>query len=361
MRKTLIYFLILLVLGFGIYYFMFNSSDNPFSATEAGFTIKDTASIGKLFLAANNGESILAERTDSGWMINKQYHALPATLNTVLATLNLQKALYPVTKNAYDNVIKSLAGDGIKIEIYGRDGKKMKVIYVGGTAVNNSGTNMLLEGAHTPFVVQTPGFTGYLTSRFPTAMKDWRDRTVFNIPAAEIKSVSVQYPDKPINSFEISRENSSLVIKGDTDITKHLDTPNLHRANIFLGYFSNINCEGYLNGLPDNDTTIKTAPKFTSIDIAGMHGQHQHVDIYWMALNKRSKNMTNADPDVPDDFDSDRMYAVMNNFKDTVMIQRFVFGRMFRKCFEFFQHDAAPAPKANPKELPTDLLHKKAN
>jgi hypothetical protein len=354
MNKTLLYTLILLLLAFGIYFFIFDTKDNPYNVDEAGFTVKDTASIGKLFLVSNKGESILAERTDSGWMVNKQYHALPSALNLVLITLNAQAALYPVTKNAYDNVIKGMATDAVKVEIYDRKGKKMKVMYVGGTSVNNSGTNMMLEG-HKPYVVQVPGFNGYLTSRFTTNLKDWRDRTVFNIPASEIKSVSVQYPEKPFNNFEIKRENGALVIKSDTTVTGGLDGPNMHRANLFLDYFTNINCEGFLNGLPDNDTTIKTAPKRSIIEVTGMHGQHQVVDVYWMALNKRSKNVTSADRDVPDDYDADRLYAVINNYKDTVMIQQFVFGKIFRKSYEFFQKDGAPPPK---QAVPLSVLPK---
>jgi len=360
MRKTLLYLVILALLGFGIYYFIFDNNDSPYKPAEAGFTIKDTASVGKLFLVSNNGESILAERTDSGWIVNKRYKALPSTVNLTLMTLATQAALYPVTKSAYDNVIKSLATDAIKVEVYGRDGKKMKVIYVGGNSVNNLGTNMLLEGAHTPYVVQVPGFNGYLTARYTTRMTDWRDRTIFNIPAAEIKSVSVQYPgDKAINSFEISRDNGNVVIKGDPAITKTLDSANMRRANLYLGYFSNVNCEGYLNGLPDLDTSIKTAPLQSSIEVTGLHGQRQHVEIYWMALNKRSKNVDVSDPDVPDDYDADRLYAVINNNRDTVMIQQFVFHKIFRKCYEFFQKDAPPPPKSNPKELPGNVLLKK--
>lgn len=358
MRKNLIYLVILLVLGIGIYYFIFNNSDNPYSSSEAGFTITDTGAIGKMFLVCNNGESILAERTDSGWMVNKEYKALPSAVNLVFNTINKQKALYPVTKNAYDNVIKNMATDGIKVEIYGRDGKKMKVFYVGGSAVNNVGTNMLIEGAKTPYVVQVPGFNGYLTSRFSTNIRDWRDRTVFNLPPEEIKSISVQYPDKPLNSFEVVRVNGNFVVNGDTNITRHVDTLNKGRVSLYTSYFKNVNCEGYLNGLPDNDTTLKAAPKHSTIEVTGMHGQHQHVDVYWMALNKRSKNVTASDNGTPDDYDADRLYAVMNNYKDTAVIQQFVFGRIFRKCIEFFQYNAQPAPKPNPKELPQTLITK---
>jgi len=355
MSKTLVYVAILLVLGFGTWYFMFADKGNPFSATDAGFTIKDTAAVGKLFLVSNDGESITAERTDSGWMVNKQFHALPSTLNLILATLKTQTALYPVLKTAHDNVVKSLSTDGIKLEVYDRKGAKMKVMYIGGSAVNNSGTNMYLEGSKDPFVVTVPGFNGYLTSRFTTSIRDWRDRTVFNMPAAEIKSVAITYPgDKAINSFQISRENGNITISGDPEITRSLDTPNTHRANIFLNFFTNVNCEGFLNGLPDNDSTLRTAPKQSSIDITGMHGQRQHVDIYWMALNKRSKNFTESDQEVPDDYDADRLYAVINNNHDTVVIQRFVFGKIFRKCYEFFQADVK---KPNPTPEPINGNH----
>jgi hypothetical protein len=359
MRKTILYLVILLVLGFGVWYFLFRDAGSPFSASDAGFTFKDTAAIGKVFITSNNGESILAERTNTGWVVDKKYRALPSTVNLVLATLCTQTALYPVLKTARENVIKSMSTDAIKVEVYDRKGIKMKAIYIGGTAVNNSGTNMYIEGAGMPYVVTVPGFNGYLTSRFPTSIRNWRDRTIFNLPASEIKSVAITYPgDKSVNSFEISQNNGQIAIKADPSIMA-LDTPNRHRAGIFLGFFANVNCEGYINGLSDNDSTLRAAPKQSSIDVTGLHGQHQHIDIYWMALNKRSKNVTESDADVPDDYDADRLYAVINDKKDTVVIQTYVFGKIFRKGYEFFQADAPPKPKTDPRELPSAVLQSK--
>ena len=361
MRKTILYLVILALLGFAIYYFLIdNRTDSPFNNGEAGFTIKDTGSIGKLYIAASNGTAILAERTDSGWIVNKQYKAMPSTLNLLLATLATQEALYPVTKNAYENVIRNLSTDGTKVEIYGRDGKKIRTIYVGGVAVNNMGTNMLIDGAKRPFVVHVAGFNGYLTSRYPTTLKDWRDRTIFNIPPEEIKNISLQYEGKPVNSFVLTRDNdTSLTMTGDVNITKNLGVFNKRRAKIFLKYFTNVNCEGYLNGLEDMDMTLKTAPKQSSIDITGMHGQHQHADIYWMAINKRSKNITVSNPDVPDNYDADRLYAVINNYKDTVMIQQWAFRNIFHKAYEFFQKDVTPSQQHGKEEWPKNvLMHK---
>ena len=354
MRKTILYFIILALLAFSVYYFLIRTNNsNPYGIAEAGFTIKDTASIGKLFIATNEGSTITVVRTDSGWYVNNKYKALPSTLNLILITLTQQAPLYPVTKAAAENVVNALSTEGTKVEVYGKDGKKMRVFYVGGGAVNNTGTNMMIEGAQTPYVVQVPGFNGYLTSRYTANMQDWRDRTVFRIPPEEIKSVSVQYPMKPVNDFEITRDNDSVIIKANPEIMKGFDGPNTRRAKMYLKYFANVNCEGYLNGLPDMDTSLKTAPKQCIIDITGMHGQHWHLDSYWMALNKRSKNRLVSDPEVPDDYDADRLYAVINNGRDTVMIQQQAFRDIFHKAFEFFQKDGTGA---QPKETPRNVL-----
>lgn len=342
MGKTILYLLILAILGFGVYYFLISDRQPAYNQAEAGFTTKDTASIGKIFLVSNEGESVSLARTDSGWMVNDKYRALPSTMNMLLATLNEQAALYPVTKAAYENAVKGLSTDGIKTELYGRDGKKMKTFYVGGAAVNNSGTNMMMEGASTPYVVTVRGLTGYLTPRFSTRLRDWRDRTVFNLPADQVKKVSLAYEDKPENSFTITRENGVPQFS-DNMKGKKPGPLNERRVNAYLKFFQNINCEGYLNGLADMDSTLRSAPKQSTIEVEDMHGKVQHADIYWVAVNKRSKNITVHNADVPDDYDADRLYAVINNARDTVMIQQFAFRNIFRKAAEFYQQDAQPA------------------
>ncbi len=350
MRKTILYLVILGLLGFAVYFFLFSNKDtSPFGEDEAGFTIKDTAQIGKIYLASQDGESVTVEHTDSFWMVNKQYHALPGTLKMLLTTLQGQKPLYPVTQNAYENAIKIMSTEGIKVEIYGRDGKKMRCFYVGGVAVNNSGTNMLMDGAKKPYVVTMAGFNGYLTPHYPTQMRYWRDRSIMNIPAEEVKKVSLQYMDKPMNSFELIQEGSKITVTGDSNYSKYTDRYNARRAKVYTKYFTNINCEGYLNGLADMDTTLKTTRKHSVLDIEGNHGQHQHMDIYWVPINKRSKNLDVSDPDVPDDYDADRLYAVINNYKDTVMIQQFVFKTIFRKLYEFYQADVVQTDDLKPK------------
>lgn len=346
MRKTLLYLAILALLGTGIYYLLPGNrpSENPFDAAEAGFTIKDTGAIGRIFLAVGDGESVLVERAAHGWTVNKKYRALPGMIDLLLNTFYKQMPLYPVTQNAYENALKTMATHGTKVEVYDRAGAKMRVFYVGGTAVNNTGTNMLMEGASKPYVVESPGFVGYLTPRYSSRLRDWRDRTVFDVPAEDIKSVSVKYPRKPEKSFTVVRDNNdSVSVIADARVMNSPDGLNRNRANLYLRFFRNINCEGYLNGLEDNDTAIMTAPLHSSMELVTKAGKVQHVDIYWMAVNKRSKNQKKSDiDDLPGEYDSDRLYAVMNDYQDTVMIQQLTFGNLLRDGRDFYRKDVAP-------------------
>lgn len=339
MRKTLIYIVLLALLGFGTWYFIFNSGNNLYNAQEAAFTIRDTASVGRIFIAGPNGHTILAERTDSGWIVNKKYKALNSTVTMVLSTLKQQEALYPVPHAKYNNVVTILAGSAIKVEVYDRNGNKMRIFYVGTESNDFKGTYMLMENAKQPYVVNKKGFEGYITPNYTFELEDWRDRTVFHLSPEQIKRVSVEYPRHELNSFVLEQNNGKITVTGSQDIIQG-KTLNDRRAKVYTKYFQNVNCEGHLTGVKDLDSMLSVLPERAVMDVTGTKGEHQHLDIYWMPLNRRSKNFTVEDPEVDSNkYDADRMIAVMNNNKDTVVIQTFVFKVMFRKLYEFYQGD----------------------
>jgi len=366
MRKTLVYIILLVLLGFGTYYFIFSNKQALYTSNEADFTIKDTASVGKIFIAGPNGHTILAERTDSGWIVNKQYKALKSTVNMVLRTINQQEALYPVVQSKYNNVITTLAGGSIKVELYDRNGNKMRVFYVGSETNDMKGTYMLMEGAKQPYVVNKKGFQGYVTPNYTYELEDWRDRTIFQLAPEQVQRISVEYPRHPLNSFVLTQNAGKVAVTGSPDIIQDKKL-NERRAQVYTKYFQNVSCEGHLVHVKDVDSMLGVLPKRAIMDITGTKGQHQHVDIYWMPLNRRSKNFTAEDPNVDSNkFDADRMIAVANNFKDTMIIQTFVFKNMFRNLYEFYQGDseeiyvAPPGEEQRKPQLMPAIPHKPA-
>lgn len=333
MQKTILYLLLLAILGTGAYFFVFKDKASVFGESEAAFNIQDTSNVGEVFLARNDGEEITLTRTDSGWVLNKAYKARTSNVNNLLGTLRMQQAQYPVPETMHNSVIKSLAGGAVKVELYNRKKEKINTFYVGNEAFNYKGTYMLQEGAKTAYVVQIPGFNGYLTPYYSTDFDDWRDRSVMNLKPEEVKSFSINYTAEPGNSFSITQDANGPVVTTDSSNNNPL---NKRRASAYLRFFTDIYCEGYLNDIPGMDSTIASVPKFCEMNVVAKNGWKQHIDIYKMPINKRSKNLNTSDDS---DYDIDRFYGVINNYKDTVLLQAYTFDKFFRRGIEFYQAD----------------------
>lgn len=342
MLRTVTYILVLGVLGFGVWFFLFKDKD-LFTVDEAGFQVKNTDIIDKIYLVDKKGKSIQLKRDGSEWSLNDSFKALSGMVNTLLYTLEHQEAAYPVPEQSHNSVIKVLSGTSTKVELYDADNKSIRKFYVGGQASNNMGTYMLIEGADRPYVVQIPVFKGYLTSRYSTELLDWRNRTLVSVPQENLKSVTVNYTseDTKLNSFTVIKNKSGKIdvsLPAELTINKEL---NKERVEDYTTFFEKLNCEGYLVGVTDMDSTIATTEKRCNILITTTDGKQQSLDIYWMPINKRSKNLTTHDPETPDIYDSDRFYAVTNNYRDTAIIQRHTFDKVFRKGFEFYEAEPA--------------------
>ena len=134
MQKTFLYLGILALLGFGVWFFLFSQkSGNLFRSQNANFGVHDTASIGKIFISANDAQTtITLERRPEGWILNNQYPVLTTTLKQLMNTLYNQKAIYPVPDVNRNDVIRGLIGGGIKTDIYDLEGRKMRTFFVGG-------------------------------------------------------------------------------------------------------------------------------------------------------------------------------------------------------------------------------------
>ena len=63
-------------------------------------------------------------------------------------------------------MVKSLASEGIKVELYDRKGEKIKAYYVGGATPDERGTYMIMENAEEPYVAHIPSWEGNLRFRF---------------------------------------------------------------------------------------------------------------------------------------------------------------------------------------------------
>lgn len=331
MRKTLPYLLLLALLGTGVWYFFNRPDGEAFDPDEAGFTIRDTAAVHRIFLASRTGNRVVLQRSARGWILDGKYPVLRANIKRLLTTLYKQKAAYPVPKKSHNFIVKGMAGGSVKVELFGKDGRAIQTFYVGSETPDFNGTYMLMEGAKRPYVVTMSGFEGYLQPRYATSWYDWRDRTVFDLPADSVRRVAVRYAEDPRRSYAVARTPAGIAVQVDGLAS---GTPNLRRAEQYLGFFQNVNSEGYLNGKRGVRESIATTAKKCDIELETASGT-QRVAVYWEPVSQRSKNIGN------EGYDPDRYYAIINGGADTVGIQQQAFEKIFRDGREFLEADTA--------------------
>ena len=180
MKKTNLLLLIVIVILIGVSIAIYFVRNYDSQSTLRDFAVEDTASITKIFLANKQGSAVTLEREENRWTVNKQYTARRDFVNNLLTL---------------ERVMKDLAVQGIKVEIYQGD-ECVKVYYVGGVTEDNNGAYMILENSDLPFILTRPGFTGYLPVHYLPELSEWRERIAFNYNIDDIAKVYVEYPDR---------------------------------------------------------------------------------------------------------------------------------------------------------------------
>ena len=344
-RAILIVVLILIVIA--VVVIITKSGKSTFSKKDVDFAVEDTASVTKIFLADKKNRSVLLERMpDSEWKLNKKYKVRPSGVKLILETLKQLTPKMPVPLSAHNNIVAQLAAASVKVEVYQRvyrinlfdkiklfpHEKLTKTFYVGSATADNMGTFMLLEGSDYPFVVHIPGLRGFVGPRFSVFEKDWRDHTVFRTKLADIKSVIMEIPKDPENSFRVDVEGDDykLIKLTDGSVVNGYDTLKLLN---FMTAFADLRFESLM------DEYIEPKKKDSII-----HSTPQNILTLIDKNNDTTRAITFAKPNekMTMDFegnmyvsDVDRLYALVNDNRDFVMLQYFVFDKVIRPLSYF--------------------------
>ncbi len=304
------------------------------------FQVWDTASVTKIYLADRMERESLLERQENGWTLNGTYTAHSKQVQFLLTTLYKIRVKMPVSVASHDNIIKQLASQSTKVEVYQMvprinlfdkiklfyHEKRTKVFYVGDATMDSSGTFMLKEGADKAYIVYIPSFRGFITTRFTANPDDWRDHTIFHENMADIQSVEVNFNEDPEGSFRI--ENTG---KHQYKLTRLIDNHELPYDTLkvinLMSSFSDLRFEALLtNTLPqERIDSITSSPFMHYIVVTDKDGNKQDMRTF----KKLVLNGIN-DMGEPGDVDRDRMYALVDDGKDFVLIQNYVFDKVLR-------------------------------
>lgn len=340
MRKNRIILLVTLLLALAAGFLILNKSKSTLKKEISDFAISDTASVSRIFMSDKADNQVLLERNpNGGWILNGKYEAHVENINTFLMTISKLEVREPVARAAHNNIVTLLASRSVKVEIYQHSHririgsyrffpyeKLARTYFVGDATMDNVGTYALLEGADTPVIIYMPGLRGFVASRFSTAETDWRVHTIFNKKLPDIKAIHIEFIEKPGESFRVVNNNNeslSLYRLSDNQQVQRFDTLQLMA---FVNAFRNIRYETLLNDMePHKKDSISGSMPLHRIKLELKDGKTQTATTFGRMLPVPEIDVFDGSTIT---YDRDRMYALVNNDQDFVMVQFFVFDKI---------------------------------
>ena len=331
MSKSLKILIVLVILTGIAYWLMSRHSWSTFKGDLKEFAIKDTSSITRMFFADKRGNKVLLQKNEQQiWMVDNKFIADMDKVNLLLSTMHDVEVRNPISETEHNNVIAILATQAIKAEFYAGT-KLIKTVYVGSSTPDQVGTYMLIDGSEKPYVTHINGFVGYLTPRFISQPKQWKSKQIFNLQANEIKSVSVQYPMNMNQSFIIENgitpvlKSNNTTLKSDEKFLKY-----------YLGSFKNLFFEGYIESPQTEKDSIHRITPFCIIQVTKADGEKISLQVNIKALDTHTKQQFD-EKGIAMKYDTEKYFAFINDDKDMVLIQEYVFGKLFRTLDEILK------------------------
>jgi len=274
-------------------------------------------------------------------MLSNGQAPIAENVDYLLKTLMKIQIKYPIAKVEKNTAIKRLATNSVKVEIYATKplisifGLNLfskerieKVYYVGGPTMDNMGTIMKAAKSDEIYVTYIPGFNGYLTERFSPKIADWQNHDIFGQMISDIKSVSVDFPMKPSESYKISNNNNRtfnlLRTQQGEQIVAAYDTLRVLET---MAAFNSIKYEILLDNMPQSriDSLKKSIPnKIVTLQLTD--GKEIKLRMYLKQNTEKIEDINGK----PFPFDVDRMYGLINEDKFFVSVQFFVVDKITR-------------------------------
>ncbi|MBP1629215.1 MAG: hypothetical protein H6Q15_108 [Bacteroidetes bacterium] len=318
------------------------------STIDQNFHIEDVKTISRIVIEDREKKKADIVKVDSIWMVNKEFQAAPMMINTMLETLKEMRVREPVAKSAHNNIIKQLSARNVKVDIYTegyyinlgfiklfKREKLEKSIYIGNETMDNMGTYMLVKGTENPCVIHIPNFRGYLSSRFTAEPNDWKMHTIFKYKPQDIASIKVEIPQLPEEGFELYSQGSTFHIKM-LKSGQNLPSFDTIKVTAFISTFFDLNFENIATNIPkiQSDTIFSQSPSFI-FTVKNKKGEQRRLRTY-MKLNEGTWVSKNDKTNFYEIFDINRMYGLMDNSKDTLVLQYFAFDNIIKPASYYF-------------------------
>jgi len=329
-NNTLLYLAILALLALTAYFTVFyQSTGSSLDEVSSAFAVADTAAVTKIDLINKQKRHVTLVRQPNGkWRVNTYFNARPDAINNLLRTMKQLSVQSPVAKAAVQQVNERFKEPLKTVKIFTNNpDEPYKVYHIGGVTPNGQGTYMQLDGASEAYIMHIYGHLGSLVPRYFTYVEEWRDRIVFDYQKSDIKQVAINYTQETEKSFVFDVvAKDSFVVSNTAGKAPHKQ---LNKAFIgdYLNAFEKLYAEAFENTYPKIDS-IKASTPYCTVAVTNQQNVTKKIQVHYMPVSQRTKKQFDNTGE-PMKHDSDRYFAFINKGNDLIMIQNYVFGKIF--------------------------------
>lgn len=336
MKKTLLLAFLLFALGATAWYVLKSDKKDNMPASTSLYSIDDIQRVYKAGLIYPDGRKVKLERTKDGWLYNGR-KGNESVINTLLNTIKKQRILYATPSSLKQTMLKSLATNKVKVELYDKNDQLLQLFYVGAPSNDGNSTYFIKEGSNEPHLVGIPGFVGTIGSNYYRPEHDWVNKIIVRQPIDNIISVSLEYPNMKSNSFKLSKKDGKFEITPFYDFTTKATTPKLGAAKTFLSFFEKIGAEAYEPHVGQRDSLNTLTPFATLIYTEKDQTVHTLKFHPFIPPGARSIEFLLAHDRDPNSPIGVNRYFVINENNDCYMTQHRVIGKLLWSYSSFFE------------------------
>lgn len=337
MNKKTIILLASLILVIAVFFFLNKKNISTLKNKDNNFQFDNTNAISKVFLSNKKypKNHVLLSKKNKQWLVNNEFEASDVKIEILLETLRKVRVKKPVSKNYLSFVLKDLAANGTKVEIY-ENNSLSKVFYVGINSADEMGTYFYMEKGEEPYICHIPGFQGFLNSRFLTDVNAWRSLNIFACKEENIKEIEVQWTDVPKNSFKINNSGNAPEISQNGKVLENNKAINLNKLKSYLKLWENLSFEGFPINLKSKDIdSIYKTQAFLTLILTEKTGKTTSLKVHRKGIFEDTNILFDKEGN-PLTYDIENFYGfINNNNKEVVQIQDFVFGKVMKTIHDF--------------------------
>lgn len=250
---------------------------------EADFAVEDTSAVSRVVLTRMvQGEARyqidLRRTAGNAWQLNGEYPAFSPRVTQMLGVMHLLQVRERLAGQGQRTAQEILKTQHIRMDAF--DGETpLKTYLIGTQTSDGKGTVMKMLNADEAFVVEVPGFQGYVNAYFPMSKALWRENKLADIEATRLQRINVSYRDSLKEHLEFIRNAQGLQATfEDGDSTKQADYLAQFQGTMYAETFATEEYPGLLEKLKESPADVIIYLQYTD-------QREQEIHLYERAEN----------------------------------------------------------------------------